>query len=396
MRINRKHTRFSILALGLLASTLFFASAMNNPTPNAMAASDDESNDETYITIYDAGNELVVKSSATTVREVLERAEIEVEKEDIVEPGLDESINGENFNINIYRSREVLVIDNHVKKYIRTAATEATEIAKAAGVDLKEADAVRLVKYDNILESGMGTAYKVIRAKVVNLNYYGQIIEKRTQARTVGELLSQLKISRSTKTNWVSLSDETPITSGMNLSIFHQGKNVVTLEEEIPFAEQVTYDFSLDYGTRNITTPGVNGKKTVSYEIVMKDGKELSRQFISEIVTAEPVTQQVTVGMKIVLPPGSHQDWMAAAGISPSDFGYVNFIISHESGWRPNASNGRYHGLYQTSEARLINDCGPNWVNETICQIRSANGYAIGRYGSWANAYQHWTTKHWW
>ena len=103
MRINRKHTRFSILALGLLASTLFFASAMNNPTPNARAASDDESNDETYITIYDAGNELVVKSSATTVHEVLERAEIEVEKEDIVEPGLDESINGENFNINIYR-----------------------------------------------------------------------------------------------------------------------------------------------------------------------------------------------------------------------------------------------------------------------------------------------------
>ena len=363
---------------------------------NVFASSEDASREDSYITIYDSGNELVVKSSATTVREVLERAEIKIENEDIVEPGLDEAIDGSDFNINIYRSREVLVIDNHVKKYVRTAATEATEIAKAAGVTIKEADAVQLVKYNNILESGMVTAYKVVHAKTVNINYSGKVIQKRTQAKTVGELLSQLKIERGAKTNWVSLPDEAKIADGMELSIYYQGKGNIVVEEEIPFAEQVTYDLSLDYGTRNITTPGINGKKTATYEVVMKDGKELSRTLISEIIAQEAVTQQVTVGMKVVLPPGSHQDWMAAAGISPSDFGYVNYIISHESGWRPNASNGKYHGLYQTSVGRLTNDCGPNWVNETICQIRSANNYAVGRYGSWANAYQHWTTKHWW
>ena len=98
----------------------------------------------------------------------------------------------------------------------------------------------------------------------------------------------------------------------------------------------------------------------------------------------------------MVLPPGSHEDWMAAAGISSSDYGYVNFIISHESGWRPYASNGRYFGLYQTSQARLIGDCGENWVNDPVCQLRSANGYATGRYGSWAGAYQFWTSHNWW
>lgn len=396
MRINRKQIRFSIFILGLLVMAVLFVALMQAKFSNVFASSEDASKEDSYITIYDSGNELVVKSSATTVREVLERAEIKIENEDIVEPGLDEAIDGSDFNINIYRSREVLVIDNHVKKYVRTAATEATEIAKAAGVTIKEADAVQLVKYNNILESGMATAYKVVHAKTVNINYSGKAVQKRTQAKTVGELLSQLKIERGAKTNWVSLPDEAKIADGMELSIYYQGKGNIVVEEEIPFAEQVTYDFSLDYGTRNITTPGINGKKTATYEVVMKDGKELSRTLISEIIAQEAVTQQVTVGMKVVLPPGSHQDWMAAAGISPSDFGYVNYIISHESGWRPNASNGKYHGLYQTSVGRLTNDCGPNWVNETICQIRSANNYAVGRYGSWANAYQHWTTKHWW
>lgn len=395
MRINRKHLRFSIFSFGLILLTLFFVSCTRSASLDAFADSEENAG-STFITIYDAGSELVVKSDASTVREVLERAEITIEDEDIVEPGLDETINGDDFYINIYRSRQVIVIDGNVKKYIRTAATEATEIVKAADVELKEADAVQLVRRNNILESGIATAYKVVRAKVVKLNYYGQQVEKRTQAKTVGELLAQLNIERNAEKNWVSLPDDAQIYDGLDLTIMPQGEAVITVEEEVPFSEQVTYDFSLDYGTRNVTVPGINGKKTVSYNVTMKDGVILSRQLVSELVTQEPTTQQVTVGMKVILPPGTHTDWMAAAGISPSDYGYVNFIISHESGWRPNASNGKYHGLYQTTTSRLIGDCGTNWVNDAICQIRSANNYAVSRYGSWAGAYEWWTTHNWW
>ncbi len=397
MKISRKRARFSILVASFCAIVLFFAVSAKTSLPSAIASSGEtEVKEDSFITIYDKDSKLVVKSSATTVREVLERAEITVEDEDIVEPGLDEKIDGGDFNINIYRAREVLVIEDNCKKYIRTAATEATEIAKAAGVDLQESDAVQLIKYNNILESGMATAYKIVRAKTVKLNFYGQSVSKRTQAKTVRELLEQLNIQRGADTNWISLADEAEIIDGLNLTIYHQGKKVVTIEEDIPFTEQITYDFSLDYGTRNIVSAGVNGKKTATYEIEMKDGKELSRNFISEIVTAQPVAQQVTIGMKVILPAGSHQDWMAAAGISPSDYGYVNYIISHESSWRPNASNGKYHGLYQTTTARLVEHCGPNWVNDAICQLRSANTYAVGRYGSWEKAYQFWIKNNWW
>ena len=182
----------------------------------------------------------------------------------------------------------------------------------------------------------------------------------------------------------------------MSFTIQPQGLQTITLEETIAFGEKTIQDYDLEYGKRVVVKYGETGSKTVTYEVNMKDGVELSRKVLSEIVTKAPVAQEVKVGMKLNLPAGSHEDWMAAAGISSSDYGYVNYIISHESGWRPNATNGKYWGLYQTSQARLINDCGANWVNDPVCQLRSATGYATSRYGSWANAYQRWRAQGWW
>ena len=82
MRINRKQIRFSIFILGLLVMAVLFVALMQAKFSNVFASSEDTSKEDSYITIYDSGNELVVKSSATTVREVLERAEIKIENED--------------------------------------------------------------------------------------------------------------------------------------------------------------------------------------------------------------------------------------------------------------------------------------------------------------------------
>ncbi len=400
MKISRKRQRFSILIASLVIIALLFGIVQKQSLLSVNAASMDDSASEAeaehFIYIFDDGEKTIVKSSATTVKDVLERVEIKLESSDIVEPSLEENIDGEDFYINIYRSREVVVIDGEAKKYIKTAATEPEAIAKAAGVELLDADEVQISHYNNLLESGMMAAYRVVRAKTININYYGQIIQKRTQAETVGDFLSEQNISRGSDSNWISATDATRIEDGMELSIYHQGKQTVTIEEEIPFETQITNDYSLTYGQEKITTPGQNGKKVVTYEIEMKDGQEISRSFISEIVTQESVTQQLSRGMKVSLPEGSHQDWMAAAGISSSDYGYVNFIISHESGWRPNATNGRYYGLYQTKESTLISACGANYVNDAICQLRSANSYAVNRYGSWAGAYEFWTSHNWW
>ncbi|MEN2740745.1 transglycosylase SLT domain-containing protein [Microbacterium sp. X-17] len=89
---------------------------------------------------------------------------------------------------------------------------------------------------------------------------------------------------------------------------------------------------------------------------------------------------------------GAPAEWMTAAGIAESDWGYVNYIVSHESGWNPNAtsSNG-YCGLVQT-------ECGKLGAGtyDPVANLSWGTGYANGRYGSWAGAYDFWASHGWW
>lgn len=91
---------------------------------------------------------------------------------------------------------------------------------------------------------------------------------------------------------------------------------------------------------------------------------------------------------------GSPAEWMAAAGIAESDWGYVDFIASKESGWNPNATNASSGacGLIQALPCSKV----PGSGYDPVDNLRWANGYAVGRYGSWAGAYAFWTTNHWW
>lgn len=91
---------------------------------------------------------------------------------------------------------------------------------------------------------------------------------------------------------------------------------------------------------------------------------------------------------------GAPADWMAAAGIAEGDWGYVDYIVSKESGWNPNATNRSSGacGLVQAYPCSKVPGNGYDPV-DNLCW---GNGYAIGRYGSWAAAYQSWVQKNWW
>ncbi|MFT4156574.1 MAG: transglycosylase SLT domain-containing protein [Microbacterium sp.] len=91
---------------------------------------------------------------------------------------------------------------------------------------------------------------------------------------------------------------------------------------------------------------------------------------------------------------GAPADWMAAAGIAESDWKYVDYIVSRESGWNPNATNASSGacGLVQALPCSKVPGNGYNPVDN----LKWGNGYAVGRYGSWAGAYAFWTNNHWW
>jgi hypothetical protein len=39
---------------------------------------------------------------------------------------------------------------------------------------------------------------------------------------------------------------------------------------------------------------------------------------------------------------------------------------------------------------------GADWATNPVTQLKWCNGYAVGRYGSWGAAYNHWLANHNW
>lgn len=91
---------------------------------------------------------------------------------------------------------------------------------------------------------------------------------------------------------------------------------------------------------------------------------------------------------------GSHEDWMAAAGIAPSDYAAVNYIVMNESGWNPSAVN-RSSGACGLGQQLPCGKWAGAW-NDPIAALVAMRGYAIARYGSWWGAYRFWQNNHWW
>lgn len=91
---------------------------------------------------------------------------------------------------------------------------------------------------------------------------------------------------------------------------------------------------------------------------------------------------------------GSKEEWLTSAGIAESDWAYVDYIVNRESGWNPNAVNASSgaSGLVQALPCGKV----PGSCFNPVDNLKWADGYAKGRYGSWEGAYDFWVSNHWW
>ncbi|WP_369022430.1 phage tail tape measure protein [Ligilactobacillus salivarius] len=96
-------------------------------------------------------------------------------------------------------------------------------------------------------------------------------------------------------------------------------------------------------------------------------------------------------------PTGSHKHWMEQAGIPKSWYEDLNWIINHESGWNPKATNpgsGAY-GIPQSLPGNKMASAGKDWRTNPITQLKWMYSYVKGRYGNASNAKHFWQTHNW-
>lgn len=342
---------------------------------------------ERLVTIYDRGQEQIIITKATTIRAALDQADIELDEADKVEPARDEELIAKTYSVNIYRARPIIVEDGQVRVKVVTAAQSPRSIATEAGVKLYDEDVTDLRRIDNVVDGGgAGLELQVDRATEFSFNLYGEVFSARTQATTVGEMLKEKAVELGPK-DGVTPNADTPLTSGLRVHVWRDGKQTITLKQPIKMPVEEVQDHDREIGYRAVRTPGAPGEQRVTYEIVMKNGQEVSRIKIAAVVTKQPTKRVVVVGAKVPVIGGSKADWMAAAGIAPSDYMYVDQLIQKESGWNPRALNSS-SGACGLVQALPCSKLGPEWYDPVVA-LRWGDSYVKNRYGSWAGAVSH-------
>jgi uncharacterized protein YabE (DUF348 family) len=314
---------FSILSIGILGVISFAYPAVTNA----------QSSVERVVTIHDGDKEKKgIVTKATTVQEVLKNARINLLAYDSVDPELDTELRDKTYQINIYRAHPVMVIDGVKKLQVMTPFETPRQIAKAAKIPLYDEDITRIERSNDILRSdGAGMQLVIDRATVFTLVLYGKPIEARTQQTTIQTMLDDKRIKLGPNDS-LSLPSNTPITSGMKVEIWRNGKQTITQEEPIAFATEKIQDETQPIGYKQVKTPGVLGKKMVTYEVDMRNGQELSRREIQSVQTLAPQKQVEIVGAK-----GSFSGSFGEA---------LARLRSCEGSYSSNTGNG-YYGAYQ-------------------------------------------------
>jgi uncharacterized protein YabE (DUF348 family) len=338
---------------------------------------------------------------ATTVGDFLTKAQIKLNEGDLVEPATDTVIEQDNFRVQVYRARPVTIVDGTIIKRVLTPHNSARLIAEKAGFTLYPEDNVTLTTADNFVQDSiLGEKLTIDRATPVSISLYGApAATYRTHAKTVGELLSEKGITPEQGAT-LTPGAETVITPNSAVFISKFGKSVITVDETVAFDTQSSSDPSKTIGTTTVITPGVSGKKQVIYELALRDGKEVGRTKIQEVVTTQPVTQVQTKGTKTpTVVAGDKTSWMQSAGIAESDYFYVDFIVGHEGSWngttKSNYSGSGAYGLCQALPGSKMASAGSDWATNPVTQLRWCSGYAA-KYGGWAGAYNFWQLHSWW
>lgn len=343
------------------------------------------------------GKKQTVPTRAINVQDFLTRAKVNLHDGDVVEPATDTPIDDDNFRVNVYRARPVTIFDGEKRIQALSAATTARSVAAQAGVHVYPEDNLKQQTSDNVLKDQvLGEKIIIERATPANLNLYGTPVPLRTHAKTVKELLKEKNITLASG-DTVSPAADTPLAVNVQVFVTRNGTQISTTEESIANEVQTVEDPSLSFGARAIRQKGSVGKKLVTYQLDLQNGKEVARHVIQEVRSLEPVAQIEARGKAFDVDRDKSQV-MALAGIDVAvDYPYVDYIARRESGWRPLAGNasGAY-GLCQALPGSKMSSAGADWQTNPVTQLKWCNGYAIARYGGWSGAYAHWLSHNNW
>lgn len=195
--------------------------------------------------------------------------------------------------LSVVRARPVVVLIDTFRVDTVSAAPTVGGLLADLGLTVREGDLVR-PSLNADLSAGM--TIHLAKAKTVHVTLNGQETSLYTQAETVGDVLALLGVAPGPD-DLLSPSREAVVFTGMNVVV---GTTEVVHEEVVEQVPPVTLfeeDSSLPRGEVRIVN-GQAGERMSTYAVTYRNGEEISRAFVSTVITQAPIPSRHISGTR--------------------------------------------------------------------------------------------------
>ena len=293
----------------------------------------------------------------------------------------------------------VEVIDGNRSTSIATTAINPRQIATEAGLSIHSQDKVKWI----IRPTGsrkLTPTIKVIRAKVYTVNFVGKRQQRILSSQeTVEGILADMNI-KLTDQHTTHPSAKSQLAESQTIFVAQEPAKITTQFEIINYETIATHDLKLKTGRVIVDHAGSFGHKRTT-SLNFQSANSQAQKIVIEDLFEPPQPEIIRYGVRNIdvdRVDENKEIIMRLAGVKKSDWGYVDFIIKHESYWSAAAENKRSgaYGICQSLPADKMADAGPDWRTNPITQMRWCDDYAQERYGGWRRAYNFWQDNRWW
>jgi uncharacterized protein YabE (DUF348 family) len=293
------------------------------------------------VTLNVDGKVTSVQTFGGTVAQVVKSAKLDLKPADRVTPSVDASVeNGTVINVNMAKAVKVSL--DGAEKTISTTAPNVEGLVTELGV--ASASSVSVPKDAQL--SVAGSFVSISTPKSVSIVADGNVSTATTTAATVAQVLEDAGVTLGVNDR-SSQPGNAHVVNNMvvKVSRVDTSKTDATTED-IKFETLTTENAELFKGERKVTQAGADGKVDRTFKLVLVDGREASRTLVSETVSVQPVTENVTVGTKPKPVAEAAANTGAAAPAMMNEAMWDKIAQCESSGnWSANTGNGYYGGL---------------------------------------------------
>lgn len=239
------------------------------------------------------GKQMVVNTHADTIKELLDELDVTLSSKDYLYPKATAKVK-DDLKVVWKRANMVHIVKDSEKKTIWTTADTVAELLKEQKIFLKE--------HDYISANPQAAIKNKMNLKInmaFHLTYVdgGKTQKVWTTSTTVADFLTQqgIKLNELDRVE-PPLSANIPENGVVNVIRVEKVTDVV--EEPVQFAVVTKKDSNLQKGQEKVIAPGKHGRVSRQYEVMLENGKEVSRKLINEQNILQKQDKIVAVGTK--------------------------------------------------------------------------------------------------